>query len=158
MYIALGSNIDAERNLRLCAHRMREEWSGASFSHVFRTEPQGFINQDDFLNAVAEIETDLSAKELRMKLVTIEQDFQKNVPYKDGPRTLDLDILLYENDVVQTEELTVPHPRMHMRRFVLEPLVELIGGEEKHPSSQETWNALLAKTMDQKCELTAVQL
>lgn len=137
---------------------MRTEWFGIRFSPVFKTAPQGFVNQEDFLNAVAEIETDLSPEELRLELVSIEHDFQKHVPYKDGPRTIDLDVLLYNQDVLQTDNLIIPHPRMHMRRFVLEPLVELINPESKHPVLQEAWEALLEKTLEQPCMITDIEL
>lgn len=94
-------------------------------SSFYRTEPVGFLNQDWFVNAVIEIRTTLAALELLLELQNIERRMgrQKAVPW--GPRIIDLDILLYGQEVIQTDSLTVPHPELHKRRFVLEPLYEI---------------------------------
>jgi 2-amino-4-hydroxy-6-hydroxymethyldihydropteridine diphosphokinase len=94
-------------------------------SSLYKTAPVGYDNQPDFINAVAEIETDLSPIELLHTLLEIETAHGRERPFPNAPRVLDLDVLLYENTVINTPELTLPHPRMHLRGFVMLPLAEI---------------------------------
>jgi 2-amino-4-hydroxy-6-hydroxymethyldihydropteridine diphosphokinase len=97
-------------------------------SPLYQNPPIGFSEQPDFINAVAELETRLPAQELLTELFTIEarQNRTRGVE-RNGPRTLDLDLLLYGNVCIETEQLTVPHPRMKQRAFVLYPLADIAG-------------------------------
>lgn len=119
---------------------LREQFTSLIFSHVYRTAPQDITDQPEFLNAVARIETALSPEDLLTALQAIEKRLGKNPPFPKGPRTIDLDLLLY-GTCVQEGPPTLPHPRMYERRFVLEPLCEL-----------------LAKTHDQACDQTTISL
>ncbi len=129
-YVGLGSNLgDREGTLRAAVGRLRNlpEIRVLRVSTLRNTEPVGYVDQPRFLNGVVELETGLSASRLLEALLGLEQAFGRNrgaVP-PQGPRTLDLDLLLYGQDVIDEPGLKVPHPRLHERRFVLEPLAEL---------------------------------
>jgi 2-amino-4-hydroxy-6-hydroxymethyldihydropteridine diphosphokinase len=94
-------------------------------SSLYRTAPVGYDNQPDFINAVAEVETDLGPLELLHALLALEKAQGRERPFPNAPRVLDLDLLLYNDAIMQTPELTLPHPRMHTRSFVLLPLLEI---------------------------------
>lgn len=97
-------------------------------SSLYRTAPVGLAEQPDFINAVAELATGLPAGELLAALLALENRFGRIRHERNGPRTLDLDLLLYGNLVVAGRELTLPHPRLHQRAFVLVPLAEIAPG------------------------------
>ena len=94
-------------------------------SSLYRSEPQGYRDQPDFVNAVAEIETGLGPRELLAALQAIEARAGRGRSFRNAPRTLDLDLLLYGDEAIERPELVVPHPRMHERAFVLAPLLEI---------------------------------
>jgi 2-amino-4-hydroxy-6-hydroxymethyldihydropteridine diphosphokinase len=96
-----------------------------SLSSVYETEPAGVIDQPDFINCVVEIETALDPFELLSKLLDIENELGRKRVGTGSPRTIDLDLIFYDDLVVQREDLIIPHPRAHLRRFVLEPLCEI---------------------------------
>jgi 2-amino-4-hydroxy-6-hydroxymethyldihydropteridine diphosphokinase len=135
-YIGIGSNLgDSLKNCRhavemLCRIKGVELETVSSF---YSTEPVGMKNQDFFINAVAEIKTDLSASGLLQALQKIENDMGRIRGVKGGPRIIDLDILFYGQNVMEGQDLIIPHPEMHKRRFVLEPLCE-IASYFIHPS------------------------
>jgi 2-amino-4-hydroxy-6-hydroxymethyldihydropteridine diphosphokinase len=127
-FIALGSNLQdpqaqVERALQTIANTPNIKLIKAS--SLFKTVPIGYDNQPDFINAVAEIETDLSPLELLHTLLEIEAQHGRERPFPNAPRVLDLDVLLYGNIEINTAELTLPHPRMHTRGFVMLPLAEI---------------------------------
>jgi 2-amino-4-hydroxy-6-hydroxymethyldihydropteridine diphosphokinase len=115
-------------------------------STFFDTDPVGYLDQPLFLNAAALLQTQLGALDLLHALMRIERDHGRNrsAGILKGPRTLDLDLLLYDDLVMATPELTVPHPEMHTRAFVLEPLAE-IGPNLLHPTQQATVGELLRR-------------
>src|SRR5580765_6173065 len=129
-YIGLGSNLgDREGTLRAALGRLRhlQETKVLRVSTLRNTDPVGNLDQPRFLNGAVQLETTLSARRLLGRLLELERSFGRDraaAPAK-GPRTLDLDLLLYGQDVIDEPGLEVPHPRLHERRFVLEPLVEL---------------------------------
>jgi 2-amino-4-hydroxy-6-hydroxymethyldihydropteridine diphosphokinase len=126
-FIGLGSNLgDREENVRAALERL-SELGPLRASTVRETDPVGLTEQPMFLNAVAEVRTDLPARELLASLLAIERDLgrDRTVEQRWGPRTIDLDLLLYGGDVIDEPGLTVPHPRLAERLFVLEPLHEL---------------------------------
>lgn len=152
IYISLGSNISPEQNLTAAASMLRKSFPGIRFSSVYQTKARDVEDQPDFLNAVAAFESEESPQQIHEKLVSIEQTLKKNPPFRSGPRTIDLDLLLYGDEVINTSSLTVPHSRMHERRFVLEPLSKLLDSTQKHPISGKTWKELLQQTIHQECE------
>jgi 2-amino-4-hydroxy-6-hydroxymethyldihydropteridine diphosphokinase len=128
-YIGLGSNLgDREGFLRRAVELLRDEADidVVAVSSVRETDPVGFLDQPRFLNAAVEVETPLTARALLERLLAVEQALgrRRDGP-RYGPRTIDLDLLLYGDEVVEEAGLTVPHPRLAERRFVLEPLHEL---------------------------------
>ena len=94
-------------------------------SSLYRTAPVGYADQPDFINAVAQLETELAAERLLEELQAIESRHGRVRTFPNAPRTLDLDLLLFGEVVLQSERLTLPHPRMHERSFVLDPLREI---------------------------------
>jgi len=150
VFIALGSNIHPEENLAAAAAKIRALWPTIQFSHVYRTAPAEVTDQPEFLNAVAILETEESPQEIAEKLQAIEKELKKDPPYRFGPRTIDLDLLLYGRQTMETKNLIIPHPRMHERRFVLEPLLELIDGDERHPLFGTPFSELLDAVASQK--------
>jgi 2-amino-4-hydroxy-6-hydroxymethyldihydropteridine diphosphokinase len=131
-YVGLGANLgDRERMLRAAVDALAAEEGieVVSVSTLRETEPVGVGEQPRFLNGAAELETTLTARELLDRLLAVEQRFGRvRFPGEHGPRTLDLDLLLYGDETIDEPGLAVPHPRMHERRFVLEPLAELAPG------------------------------
>jgi 2-amino-4-hydroxy-6-hydroxymethyldihydropteridine diphosphokinase len=128
-YILTGGNLgDREENLEKAAAFI-EERCGKILrrSGLYETAAWGIETQPDFLNQVLELKTELSPEELLKSLLAIEQEMGRIRAEKFGPRTIDLDILLYGAQIVQAPMLEIPHPRIAERRFVLEPLAELIG-------------------------------
>jgi 2-amino-4-hydroxy-6-hydroxymethyldihydropteridine diphosphokinase len=128
-YVGLGANLgDREATLRAALDALADEdgIEVVAVSTLRETEPFGVGPQPLFLNGAAELETTLSARELLDRLLETEQRFGRvRVPGEHGPRTLDLDLLLYGDERIDEPGLTVPHPRLHERAFVLEPLAEI---------------------------------
>jgi 2-amino-4-hydroxy-6-hydroxymethyldihydropteridine diphosphokinase len=131
-YVGLGANLgDREPTLRAAVEALAAEEGieVVAISTLRETEPVGVGEQPQFLNGAAALETTLSARELLDRLLEIEQRFGRiRIPGEHGPRTLDLDLLLYGGEVIDEPGLTVPHVRLHERRFALEPLAELAPG------------------------------
>ncbi len=127
-YVGLGSNLgDRERNLRSALALLdAEDVRVLAVSRFRDTDPVGYADQPRFLNAAALVETDLSAPELLERLLAVERSLgRERTGPRFGPRTIDLDLLLYGDETIDQPGLTVPHPRLAERRFVLEPLAEL---------------------------------
>jgi len=149
-YVALGSNLgDREKNLKEALKHIAAlpETKVIKSSSIYETEPVGEPKQRPFYNAVVKIETSLAPERLLQKLQEIEKAFGRVRKEKWGPRTLDLDILLYEQQIIATDKLTIPHPLMAERAFVLEPLAE-IDPEAYHPVLEKTAAELLRELMD----------
>lgn len=127
--IALGSNLgDREGHLRHALEALRHDIRNLRVSSFHETAPVGVEPQPQFLNAAAVGETSLSARALLDLLLSVEQTFGRMRPYPGAARTLDLDLLLYGDAVLEEPGLIVPHPRFRERRFVLEPLAEVAAG------------------------------
>ncbi|MBT2583859.1 2-amino-4-hydroxy-6-hydroxymethyldihydropteridine diphosphokinase [Planococcus sp. ISL-109] len=128
-YLSLGSNLGNRKAQLQEAVRLLQEHPGISnvkISSIYETAPVGFTEQSAFLNLVVQLETTLSALELLDACQEIEQALHRERIVRWGPRTVDLDILLYNHDNMQTERLVIPHPRMQERAFVLVPLRDLM--------------------------------
>lgn len=127
-YVALGSNLEFPQQQILKAF---EQLEGLPLTEVvkksslYRSTPVGYDNQPDFINAVAELRTKLDPEKLLSYLLAIENLHGRRRPFPNAPRQLDLDLLLYDERQMQTADLTLPHPRMHTRGFVLLPLAEI---------------------------------
>ena len=126
-YIALGSNLGERRNTILRAIDMCKEKGIAviNVSSLIEADPAGGPPQEKFINGVMEVETDRSPQELLSILLEIEKSLGRVRSIKNGPRTIDLDILLYDEINLESEELVIPHPRMLERDFVMKPLEEI---------------------------------
>jgi 2-amino-4-hydroxy-6-hydroxymethyldihydropteridine diphosphokinase len=130
-YVGLGANLGEPRRQlteAIIAMSGLPETSLAAHSSFYRTEPVGYQNQPEFLNAVAALDTRLAPGVLLEGLQGIERRHQRERSFPNAPRTLDLDLLLFGEEQVARPGLTVPHPRMHERAFVLQPLLELDPG------------------------------
>ena len=138
-YLSLGSNLgDREAFLNEALHRL--EAAGAHVlrrSSIHETEPQDYRDQPWFLNMAVEVETDLTPQELLAAIQKIETEMGRQRIIPKGPRTIDLDILFYENLILKMPELEIPHPRLTQRLFVLDPLSE-IAPDFHHPVTNET--------------------
>ncbi|MBR6679486.1 MAG: 2-amino-4-hydroxy-6-hydroxymethyldihydropteridine diphosphokinase [Phascolarctobacterium sp.] len=133
-YVALGSNLgDREENLRTALKHLEAKGVHVvKVSTFIETEPYGVTDQPGFVNAVCQVETELEPLELLRLLLSIEQEMGRVRLRRWGERNIDLDLLLYGDAVLECEELTLPHPDMQNRDFVLIPLAE-IAGEVVHP-------------------------
>ena len=132
-YIGIGSNLgDRQRNIEDATQRLRET-SGIEvkkISNIYETEPVGGpADQPKYLNGVIDIDTELEPRQLLLALQEIENQLGRERSVKDGPRTMDLDILTYGQETVDEPDLKIPHHRMHDREFVQRPLRELIGDD-----------------------------
>ena len=144
-YIGIGSNIGDKvlHYEKAVAEILRADHHCLlAASSLYRTKPLGYKEQDWFINGVIQIETDLNPFELLRSLKAIESRLGREKTIRWGPRTIDLDILFYDDSEVQTEELQVPHPRLQERQFVLIPLVE-INQTLPHPVLKKTVAELL---------------
>jgi 2-amino-4-hydroxy-6-hydroxymethyldihydropteridine diphosphokinase len=149
VYLSLGSNVgDREANLRAAIAALGDARVRVTqVSSFYETEPVDFLEQAWFLNCAVEGETDVPAMELMRALRGIELRMGSKKLVAKGPRLIDMDILLYGSEMIDTKELRVPHPRMHLRRFVLVPLAD-IAPEAVHPNLKKTVKQLLAVTPD----------
>lgn len=128
-YVGLGSNLDVPEHQLDAALRRLSHLPGTTLlrtSRFYRTKPWGRVDQPDFVNAVAELSTTLAPLELLDALIGIEQVQGRERITHWGPRTLDLDLLLYDSLALQAPRLQLPHPHLHKRAFVLAPLAELV--------------------------------
>jgi 2-amino-4-hydroxy-6-hydroxymethyldihydropteridine diphosphokinase len=153
-YIGLGANLPSttgspEATLAAAAQRIGSLGIAVARSSLYSTEPVGFADQPRFLNAVVAIATELTPRALLEQLLAIERGFgrDRSASFRNGPRTLDLDILLFGDRIVAESDLDIPHPRLGERAFVLVPLAE-IGAHALDPISGKTAEQLLQSLRD----------
>jgi 2-amino-4-hydroxy-6-hydroxymethyldihydropteridine diphosphokinase len=138
VYLSLGSNLgDRASNLNLAIERLGGLGEVLAVSSFYETEPVEFTAQPWFLNSAIELHTEKTAEGLMTGILEVERQMGRQRIEKKGPRTIDIDILLFGDSIVETKDLTIPHPAMHERRFVLEPLAE-IAPEVRHPGLKRT--------------------
>ena len=126
VWIGLGTNQgDRENNLFQARNLLDPEVKVLEISPIYQTEPWGFKDQPDFLNQVIKAETALTPSDLLKKLKQIERDLGREETFRNGPRLIDLDILFYDQMIIDLEDLKIPHPRIPERGFVLVPLADL---------------------------------
>jgi 2-amino-4-hydroxy-6-hydroxymethyldihydropteridine diphosphokinase len=138
VYLSLGSNVgDREAHLRDAQKRLGAVGRVAAASSIYETEPVEVTGQPWFLNCAVALETGLTPQQLMASILELEEAMGRRRVQKKGPRTIDIDILLFGDTVLNSEEVTIPHPAMHERRFVLEPLAE-IAPKAFHPVFNRT--------------------
>lgn len=142
-YLSLGSNMgDRETHLQKAIARLQSQGRVVSVSSFYETEPVEFTDQAWFLNCAVALETARTPQQLLWDILTIEQEMGRQRVQKKGPRIIDIDILLFSDEIIDSPDLAVPHPAMENRRFVLEPLAEIAPGA-RHPVLKKTIRELL---------------
>ena len=148
VFLGLSTNIgDKAKNLKTAISELNEFSNIVSESSFYKTPPYGYLNQDDFLNMALEINTELTAIELIVRIQEIEHKMGRMREFKNGPRIIDIDILLYNDEIISHPNLKVPHPEMHKRNFVLKPLNE-ISPQTIHPVLKENIEKLKNKLIN----------
>lgn len=149
VFLLTGGNMGDKRKNLLRAAKFIDQKLGntLSTSAIYETEAWGKIDQPSFYNQVLQVQTDYSPKEVLQEILTIELNMGRERIVKYGPRLIDIDILFYNHEVIETPELIVPHPQIQHRRFVLTPLAELVP-EYVHPLFQKTIAELLFDCKD----------
>jgi 2-amino-4-hydroxy-6-hydroxymethyldihydropteridine diphosphokinase len=144
VYLGLGSNIkDKEEHLKKAILLIKDFCMVNAVSPLYLTEPVGFPDQDWFLNCAVEIETDVDPQTLLSKIKSIERKLRRKKTIKNGPRSIDIDILFYGDLVMHTKQLVIPHPRLQERLFVLQPMLDLnptLMHPVLHKTIQELYN------------------
>lgn len=145
VYLGLGSNIgDREQQLQSTVERL-DQVTGIHVQHMssmYETKPVGYVEQPDFLNVCLHIKTTLSPEALLHQCLRIEKELHRVREVRWGPRTIDIDVLLYGDEIIESEQLIVPHPRMTARAFVMIPLNE-IAAHVIEPRSKKTIQSLV---------------
>ncbi|AJC96942.1 2-amino-4-hydroxy-6-hydroxymethyldihydropteridine diphosphokinase [Staphylococcus hyicus] len=145
VYLGLGSNIgDREQQLQSAVERL-DQVTGIHVQHMssmYETKPVGYVEQPDFLNVCLHIKTTLSPEALLHQCLRIEKELHRVREVRWGPRTIDIDVLLYGDEIIESEQLIVPHPRMTARAFVMIPLNE-IAAHVIEPRSKKTIQSLV---------------
>lgn len=158
IYLALGTNLgDRLANLRAALRSLPPDVQPVSVSRVFETPPWGFADQPAFLNMALHARTTLEPGSLLRKLKTLEVELGRGETFRWGPRVIDLDILFYDDLVLDTPPLVIPHPRLHERGFVLVPLAD-IAPDLVHPALGKTVRQLLADVDAGEIMLNAEQI
>jgi 2-amino-4-hydroxy-6-hydroxymethyldihydropteridine diphosphokinase len=138
VYLSLGSNLqDRMQNLNRAIDRLGDLGEVLRVSSFYETEPIGYADQPWFLNCAAKLDTEKMPKQLLSGILDLEQQMGRRRMQKNAARIIDIDILLFGNSIIDTPTLIVPHPAMHNRRFVLEPLAE-IAPDARHPVFKKT--------------------
>ena len=142
VYLSLGSNVgDRQGNLTRAIAEMAKIGTVQKRSALYETEPMEVTDQPWFLNMAVELETELMPKQFIAAVLDIERSMGRKRTKKKGPRAIDIDVVLFGKSIIEMQGLMVPHPAMHQRRFVLEPMAE-IAPEVRHPVYKKTMREL----------------
>jgi 2-amino-4-hydroxy-6-hydroxymethyldihydropteridine diphosphokinase len=153
VYLSLGSNVgQRQKQLHAAIERLRSVGRVVSTSSFYETQPMEVTDQPWFLNCALALETNRPPQHVLEEILAIERDMGRERTRKKGPRKIDIDIILFGDRVIDSPPLTIPHPAMHLRRFVLEPLAE-IAPEARHPLLKKTVRELLAELSDSQVVL-----
>ena len=145
VYLALGTNLgDRETNLSIAREQLPSRVKIIESSAIYITPPWGFEDQPDFLNQVLRVQTEMAPQQLLLYLKRIELEMGRVKTFRNGPRLIDIDILFYGQRVIKGTELSIPHPRLHERAFVLVPLND-IAPDFVHPVLNMTVESMLSK-------------
>jgi 2-amino-4-hydroxy-6-hydroxymethyldihydropteridine diphosphokinase len=137
-YLSLGSNLgDRAENLQTAIAKLAEFGNVVAVSSFYETEPVELTAQPWFLNCAVKFDTEKMPRQLISAILSLEQSMGRQRKQKKGPRTIDIDVLLFGSSIIEIPSLTIPHPRLHERRFVLEPLAE-IAPDARHPVFKRT--------------------
>ena len=144
VYLALGSNVgDRAANLKAAIGALPPQMEVKAKSRVYETPPWGYVDQDKFLNQVLKVQTYLKPEQLLKHLKRLEVTLGREASFQNGPRLIDIDILFYDDLVFESRTVTIPHPRLHERGFVLMPLMD-IAPDLIHPVKKQTIRELIA--------------
>lgn len=151
VYLALGSNVGNRlANLKAAIASLPPQMEVKAKSKVYETPPWGYANQEKFLNQVLKVDTYLEPEQLLKHLKRLEVALGREVTFQNGPRVIDIDILFYDDLVIESPIVVIPHPRLHERGFVLLPLMD-IAPDLVHPVKERTVRDLLAG-----CDLSGI--
>lgn len=158
VYIAFGSNKgDALANIKAAVAKLGKFGEVKQISPLFKTKPEGFLEQEDFINGALCFATALAPNDLLKELKNIELLLGRIPSFKNAPREIDLDIIFYNNTVLDTPALKIPHPLCHTREFVLRPL-SAIAPDIIHPVTAQSVSLMLSKLMEIKKTSDCVQI
>ena len=144
VYLALGSNLGNRfENLKEAIAALSPQMTVKAKSHVYETPPWGYEDQPPFLNQTLTVQTYLQLEPLLKHIKRLETILGRQISFRNGPRLIDIDVLFYDDLVLNTPTLTIPHPRLHERGFVLLPLMD-IAPDLVHPVTQKTVRDMLA--------------
>lgn len=152
IYLGAGSNLgNRHKNLQKALSLLKDSPGISDFelSKLYETSPVGFLEQDDFLNGVARAHTNLLPRQVLNLCQDVERQLRRERKVRFGPRNIDVDLLFYDNRVINEDDLVVPHPRAHFRLFVLKPMCDL-APDFVHPVLQKSMTQLLTEFSDTK--------
>lgn len=161
VYLGIGSNVGNKLiNIKKAVNHLKKNLKIKKTSPIYRTEPIGYKHQEWFLNCVVEAETGKKPLALLDFLKSIERKLRRKKTFRNGPRTIDIDIIFYGDRIIKTKNLQIPHPRMHKRLFVLEPLNKInsnIVHTKFKKTVKELKNELKSKIKNQKMILCKIK-
>lgn len=153
--IAIGSNLESstygspKENCIAAINILKKKFNVQSISKFYKTEPIPKSEQPWFVNAVIEVRTKLSPTDILKTLLSIESDFKRTRKNKNEARVIDLDLISYDNQIIKSRELTIPHPRMHLRKFVIKPICD-INENWEHPKLKKKASIILKELAKQQ--------